>query len=81
MVTIVNNIVLQIQKLLREQLKSPQYKKKHCLNHMWLQILTRLMVIILQYIQTSKSLCSTPETNIILYVNYTSIKIRNKKMV
>lgn len=73
-VPIVNHTVLRIWKLLRVNLE--RYHKKIFCNYVWWWILTRLiMVIILQHIHADvNSLCCTPETNIRLYVSYTSIK-------
>ena len=37
------------------------------------------MMTILEYTKTLESLCCTPETNIMLYVNYTSISKKERK--
>ena len=71
---IVNNtIILKVAN--RVDLKSPHHKNIFFFffcNYGWCLMLTRLIVvIILQYIQI---LNHTHETNIMLYVNYTSIK-------
>ena len=40
-------------------------------------MLTRLVVVICQYVQISNN-CCTPETNKLLYISYISIKTKTK---
>lgn len=64
MVTIANNTVLHLKVSKRVDLKSPHHKKKF--------FVIMVVVIILQCIPTSSH---HVETNIILYVYYTAMKI------
>ena len=73
--TIVNNIVLYIWKLLRVDLKSSCHKEKKC----------NLMVMPVNHCDdhfatytNTKSLSYTPDTNVMLSVDYFSRKNKNK---
>ena len=87
METIVNNTVLYIWKWLREQiLKVLLTRKKIVCNYVWWQILIRHCGDHFTIYTSIESLGCTPETKIMLYVNYTSIKnkliwcIKNKNL-
>ena len=68
MMTMANNIVLHSWMLLREKiLQEKMY------NFIWWQRVTQPIVVIIFAVYTNiKSLCYTPETNKMFYVNYTS---------
>lgn len=61
-----------------ENLKLPISRKKNC-NYMWWWMLTRLNVVITsQYIHTSNH-CYIPESNKMLYANYSPVKKGKKE--
>ena len=69
---------------MRVNLKSSQKKKKFSsqkifCNFVWLQMVTRVIVIILWHIHIVNHLCCTPEIDILLYANCTSIKKKEKE--
>ena len=76
MVNIVINTVLHIYKLLQVNLKSSHHKKKE--KNLWLCMVidgNQTYCDVHFAIHTNvKSLNCTPETNIVFYVNYTSIE-------
>lgn len=69
-----NSLLYDTLFLIKEKWVSPTnpYLESFLFKNLWWWMLTRLAVIILLYIH--KSICCIPKSNIMLYVNYISLK-------